>query len=62
MFFSISCTHCGKTLKVRDELVGRQARCPYCRGTILVARPAPTPPATDEESIDDDSPQDDSSA
>jgi DNA-directed RNA polymerase subunit RPC12/RpoP len=41
VYFSMSCSHCGKTLKVRDELVGRRARCPHCRTTITIARTAP---------------------
>jgi DNA-directed RNA polymerase subunit RPC12/RpoP len=57
MLFSMPCSHCGKNLKVRDELVGRQARCPYCRGTVLVARPAP-PPAASDGAVDDDGRQD----
>lgn len=42
MYFSIACPHCQKNLKVRDELVGSTARCPHCRGTITVQRPATT--------------------
>jgi len=46
MYFSIACPHCGKNLKVRDELIGNTARCPHCRGSITVQRPeAPPPPA-----------------
>lgn len=46
MFFTMPCPQCGKSLKVRSELVGRSARCPYCRGGITVAAPAaaPVPP------------------
>ena len=39
MFFTILCPSCSKSLKVRDELVGRSARCPYCRHAITVQRP-----------------------
>ena len=39
MFFTMSCPHCDKSLKVRDELVGNSARCPHCRGSITVKRP-----------------------
>lgn len=46
MYFSMDCTKCGKTLKVRDELVGRHARCPHCQTAIVVARPAPAATAT----------------
>lgn len=44
MFFSIACPHCGKNLKVRDELIGNTARCPHCRGSITVQRPETPPP------------------
>jgi biopolymer transport protein ExbB/TolQ/DNA-directed RNA polymerase subunit RPC12/RpoP len=43
MYFSMDCKSCGKTLKVRDELVGRNARCPYCQAAVVVARPAAAP-------------------
>jgi len=39
MYFTMSCPHCDKSLKVRDELVGNTARCPHCRGSITVKRP-----------------------
>jgi len=45
MYFSIACPHCGKNLKVRDELIGNTARCPHCRGAITVQRPETPPPA-----------------
>ncbi|MEI7780881.1 MAG: hypothetical protein WCJ18_03015, partial [Planctomycetota bacterium] len=45
------CPHCSKSLKVRSELVGRSARCPYCRSTVTVTAPeermsAPAPLST----------------
>jgi hypothetical protein len=45
MFFTMPCPQCGKSLKVRSELVGRSARCPYCRGTITVTAPEDKPSA-----------------
>jgi len=45
VYFSMPCSSCGKTLKVRDELVGRRARCPHCRATITIARAVPAGPA-----------------
>ena len=36
MYFNFSCTNCGKTLKVREELAGRKAKCPYCRSAVAV--------------------------
>jgi hypothetical protein len=44
MFFTIPCPHCGKPLKGREELVGRTARCPYCRNSVTVTRPVEKPP------------------
>lgn len=43
MFFTILCPHCSKSLKVRSELVGKSARCPYCHGTISVTPPEEKP-------------------
>ena len=42
MYFTMSCPDCDKSLKVRDELVGKTARCPHCRGSITVKRPEAT--------------------
>lgn len=39
MFFKMPCPLCGKSLRVREESVGRKARCPHCSGTIEVQRP-----------------------
>ena len=50
MYFSMDCPHCGKKLKIRDELVGKTARCPHCRGAIPVQRPA----AAEREQTDQD--------
>ena len=36
MYFQINCTHCGKTLKVREDLRGRKCGCPHCRKTVLI--------------------------
>ncbi len=30
------CTHCDKTLNVKEEFSGRSGVCPYCRGEVLV--------------------------
>lgn len=51
MFFTMPCPHCGKPLKGRDDLVGKTARCPYCRGSVTVQRPEDgqdEPPLADE--------------
>jgi len=44
MYFNFVCSNCGKTLKVREELAGRKAKCPYCRSAVTV----PDRSATDE--------------
>jgi len=51
MFFTMPCPHCGKPLKGRDDLVGKTARCPYCRASVTVRRPEAQPAA--EESAPD---------
>ena len=47
MFFTMKCPQCAKSLKVRSDLVGRSARCPYCRTAVAVTAPEPpsVPPA-----------------
>jgi methyl-accepting chemotaxis protein/DNA-directed RNA polymerase subunit RPC12/RpoP len=42
----MSCPDCDKSLKVRDELVGKTARCPHCRSSITVKRPVASPSPT----------------
>jgi len=49
MYFTFSCPHCEKKLKIREELAGRSCRCPYCRSSIAV----PTPPGFGEEQVED---------
>jgi len=48
MYFKFPCEHCGKSLKVSEENVGRRARCPYCHKSITVPQvsPADIPVAT----------------
>ena len=46
MYFTMSCPDCDKSLKVRDELVGKTARCPHCRSSINVKRPVAPPSPT----------------
>lgn len=54
MFFTMKCPECQKSLKVRSELIGRKARCPYCHNTIAVAA---SEPATLAVAQSKDSPQ-----
>jgi len=49
MYFNFSCSSCGKTLKVREELAGRKAKCPYCRAAISVPEQSTTESAVREE-------------
>lgn len=50
MFFTMPCPSCGKSLKGRDELLGRTATCPYCRASVTVQRPdeKPASPSPDD--------------
>ena len=34
MYLKLSCPHCGKVLKIKEEYLGRKTRCPYCRGAF----------------------------
>ncbi len=34
MPISISCTRCGKALKIKDEYVGKRIKCPQCSATF----------------------------
>ncbi len=55
MYFNFACTNCGKTLKVREELAGRRAKCPYCRSAVTVpaSNPAEDSPTIETESVGD---------
>ena len=41
----LTCNHCDKKLRLRDEIAGRRIKCPGCGGTLTV-------PLLDEE-VDD---------
>lgn len=43
MYFKLSCPSCDKNLKVTEKDVGRKARCPYCKTSIVV----PSPPTAE---------------
>jgi DNA-directed RNA polymerase subunit RPC12/RpoP len=43
MFFTMPCPNCGQPLKGRDDLLGKTARCPYCRTSVVVRRPDEAP-------------------
>lgn len=44
MYFNFPCSHCGKNLKVREDLAGRKARCPHCKTSLVVPQPETPPP------------------
>jgi hypothetical protein len=41
MPISVTCTKCGKNLKVKDEYVGKRMKCPKCGTTFLAVAGAP---------------------
>lgn len=43
MYVKLSCPSCGKGLKVKEELAGQRARCPYCKAPITIPEAAPAP-------------------
>ncbi len=36
MSIAVSCSHCGKTLKVKDEFAGKRGKCPNCQSSIPI--------------------------
>ncbi len=40
MYFKLSCPHCSKSLKVREEQAGKKCRCPYCKHTFVLPVPS----------------------
>jgi len=46
MYVQFLCTNCGKSLKVREENVGRRVRCPYCQHALTIQAPTETPSGT----------------
>jgi len=49
MPFSVSCA-CGRSLRVKDEFVGKKVRCPVCSNVLVVPR---AEPEDEEERISD---------
>lgn len=37
--FRIECPHCHSGIKVKYEHVGRRAKCPHCKGELLISDP-----------------------
>ena len=56
MYFNFNCPSCDKTLKVREELAGRKAKCPYCRSAVTV--PASAVPESSAGSEGESAPSD----
>lgn len=55
MYFNLTCPHCSKGLRVRDELAGKTARCPYCKNPVTIPHKQaeePAPAAFDLLSFD----------
>ena len=46
MYFEFTCAQCKKKLRLREEYVGKKARCPYCQHTQVVQPPS-SPEAPD---------------
>ncbi len=40
MYFKLSCPHCDKSLKVREEQAGKKCRCPYCKTPFVLPVPS----------------------
>ncbi|MCA9120787.1 MAG: MotA/TolQ/ExbB proton channel family protein [Planctomycetaceae bacterium] len=40
MYFKLSCPHCSKSLKVREEQAGKKCRCPYCKTAFVLPVPS----------------------
>jgi biopolymer transport protein ExbB/TolQ/DNA-directed RNA polymerase subunit RPC12/RpoP len=40
MYFQFACEHCGKSLRAREEHVGRKVVCPYCHTQVAIERQA----------------------
>jgi hypothetical protein len=43
MAIKLSCSHCKRALRVKDELAGKRVKCPGCQQVLLVPEPAHPP-------------------
>lgn len=50
-----TCSHCSKSLTVRDELAGKRGRCPYCKQVVMVPASRATAPVRDPKKPDAES-------
>lgn len=42
MYFQFACEHCGKSLRAREEHIGRKVVCPYCRTQVGIQKQQPS--------------------
>src|SRR5579871_257925 len=50
MMIQVTCS-CGKELRARAEHAGKRAKCPRCGQVLLIPKPAPAAPSTDDEAF-----------
>jgi len=43
VFIAVECPHCGKQLRVKEELAGRKGKCPQCQQTFQVTEAKTVP-------------------
>lgn len=51
MYLKLSCSSCGKSLKVPEKLAGQRVRCPHCKNAVDVPDAPAAPAAVDWQSI-----------
>ena len=44
-----SCSHCGKSISVKDEYAGKRGKCPTCKQPVSVPSASPTIPIKNHE-------------
>jgi DNA-directed RNA polymerase subunit RPC12/RpoP len=55
MAIRFTCSHCSRSLTVKDELAGKRGRCPYCKQVIVVPASRATAPVRDPRKPDAES-------
>ena len=48
MSIKFPCPHCKRSLKVKEELAGRKAKCPACQQVLTIPKPAAAPANVEE--------------
>jgi predicted Zn finger-like uncharacterized protein len=46
---TITCEHCNATLRLPEQFIGQEVRCPSCNNTFAAKLPAAAPPAPQEQ-------------